>query len=715
MRWGSKISAVAVAAALLLSGCNNGIPTPESENVTRVADSTVVEAATTDADDLSVASSITTSDSSVTDNTDIFEQITDTSMPDPGISSMYGTYLDFSSPWKQRVSHVLLPLYSEQKERGSKWVKSKESVPTPYNLYNSMSLVSFCRDLDIPWESIEDNVRAWNGSVRYPAGTPHEEYEDIERFTEEELAALKTGGDETIVKLLASDYSIVVGENVFSPMWLYYHTVDDYKTAGIAPNTMCSLLEKYSKIDLTEETSNTIHSPLERYSKFDLTEEAWRAFRKKLILYAYSETCPDKDRIYTYETDISEPLGDDAFRIFEEFFYGEWECISNYENSVQTFDMTYNGSSFRFGRILGVFETDEIYVLHYNSGGTLECYVIEKSAPETMYSTDVLPSLGGIEEIKLGNDEPMKFINRKPAAAELKTGELSIPGLTYLFHIYGSDFEDYYREIIDRDGYRSISEDEELYLGNGYVLDNFTQYLVDMSEDNVTVALPYVHDKQESHQTAVYYELTFTKDANGEWSVEYAKSETYTTVYSFNGVEIPDELITEDGENYIRTSAAFIVSPVDGILSIVKHNDKYGNIVIRSCSSTLFKNEDNILEFGEQSAVVSEEVEVSGHLYIDRQNIDETYGRNGGIEFVPDGDTLPLFLSDRSREDNTGNPLFIGSIFESSPYYIGDEFADFMKNYNGGQVTVRLNNIRIALTANETDNSKATLMTIEGM
>lgn len=715
MRSGSKISAVAIAAVLLLTGCNNGIPTPESENVTRVADSTVVEAATTDADDLSVASSITTSDSSVTDNTDIFEQITDTSMPDPGISSMYGTYLDFSSPWKQRVSHVLLPLYSEQKERGSKWVKSKESVPTPYNLYNSMSLVSFCRDLDIPWESIEDNVRAWNGSVRYPAGTPREEYEDIERFTEEELAALKTGDDETIVKLLASDYSIVVGENVFSPMWLYYHTVDDYKTAGIAPNTMYLLLEKYSKFDLTEETSNAIHSPLERYSKFDLTEEAWRAFRKKLILYAYSETCPDKDRIYTYETDISEPLGDDAFRIFEEFFYGEWECISNYENSVPTFDMTYNGSSFRFGRILGVFETDEIYVLHYNSGGgTLECYVIEKSAPETMYSTDVLPSLGGIEEIKLGNDEPMKYVNRKPAAAKLKTGILSIPGLTYLFHIYGSDFEDYYREIIDRDGYQSIREDEELYLGNRYVLDSFIQYLVDTSKDSVTIALPYVHDKQESHQTAVYYELTFTKDANGEWSVEYAKSETYTAGYSFNGVEIPDELITEDGENYIRASASFVVSPKDGALFLVKSGDKLNGLVVEECSSTFFKNEDNTLTFGDQRVILSGETKVSGTIHIYADQIDD-YWKNGAIYFIPVDESFPVFFSDHYAEKKVGNELYIGSIFKSSGLYVGDEFADALKNCNGKHITVTLKDIEISMAVNETDNSKATLMAIEGM
>ncbi len=439
-------------------------------------------------------------------SSDPFEQITDTSMPEPGINSMYSTWLDFSSPWKQRVSHVLLPLHSEQKVRGSKWVKSKESVPTPYNLYNSMSLVSFCHDLNIPWENIEDNVRAWDGSVRYPPGTPPEEYEDIERFTEDELSAMRNGDTEEIAKQFASEYSVIIGENVFSPKWLYYHTAEDYKAAGIDPYSMHSLLEKYSELGLSE--------------------EAWRAFRKKLILYAYSEMSPEKDRVYTYELDVSEPLGDDAFRIFEDMFCGEWEYAGKYDRHNATFDMTYGGTSFKFGRIFGIFETDEIYVLHFNDGaGVLECYVIEKSAPDIMYNTDVLTSLGGIEEIKLGDDEPVKYINRKPAAAELKPGDLSIPGLTYLFHLYGSDFEEYYRAVMERDGYQSISEDEPLYLSYGYTADEYRRYLVDMSENSVTIALPYVHDNRDTNQTSVYYELTFTKDESGEWSVEYQKAD----------------------------------------------------------------------------------------------------------------------------------------------------------------------------------------------
>ncbi len=58
----------------------------------------------------------------------------------------------------------------------------------------------------------------------------------------------------------------------------------------------------------------------------------------------------------------------------------------------------------------------------------------------------------------------------------------------------------------------------------GYTADEYRRCLVDMSENSVTIALPYVHDNRDTNQTSVYYELTFTKDESGEWSVEYQKS-----------------------------------------------------------------------------------------------------------------------------------------------------------------------------------------------
>ncbi|MBO6300955.1 MAG: hypothetical protein J6N15_00765 [Ruminiclostridium sp.] len=437
-----------------------------------------------------------------TKDDNLFEQITDTSMPEPYDSMEYplGNF-DFYSLWQAKLFGADQIVHFDY-EKKNEYRKLVEGIETPYTLYDSPNFYGMARTMELTDDEITEAIKTINehfeNTINLLNNTSY-------IYNEEDIAVIKNADDSVAAQHFASEYSVVVGENVFSPKWLYYHTIEDYKAVGIDPYSMHSLLEKYSELGLSE--------------------EAWRAFRRKLILYAYSEMYPEKDRVYTYELDVSEPLGGDAFRIFEDMFCGEWEYAGKYDRHNATFDMTYGGTSFKFGRLFGIFETEDIYVIHYSSsGGTLECYVIEKSSPNVMYNTDVLTSLGGIEEIKLGDDELVKYINRKPAAAELKPGDLSIPGLTYLFHLYGSDFEEYYRAVIDRDGYQSISEDEPLYISYGYTADEYRRYLVDMSENSVTIALPYVHDNRDTNQTSVYYELTFTKDESGEWSVTYNRS-----------------------------------------------------------------------------------------------------------------------------------------------------------------------------------------------
>ena len=354
-------------------------------------------------------------------------QITDTSMPDPGISSMYGTYLDFTSPWKIKVSHILLGMSTSQGERGSEWYRenawktSNESILTPYGLYDSMDLVSFCRDLDIPWENIEECVRGWDGSVSYPAGTPKEEYEDIERFTEEELTALGNGDNEAIARLLASDYSIVVGENVFSPRWLYYHTTEDYKAAGIPAD------ELYHKMFT--------------YSELDITDEAWGAFKVKLSVYANSAY--DADTFAVNIADNGYAFSEKAFGIFEDVFYGEWEPAegNNAENNIV---LTYTKDMFTFESWVypfGILENDEYYVMPYMDSGVPECLAIRKDAPDVLYRgrwnrTDSAYSdhfADTVETFSVEREKgKYKRVNDTGYDRELHTGEIGVWGLLRL-------------------------------------------------------------------------------------------------------------------------------------------------------------------------------------------------------------------------------------------------------------------------------------------
>lgn len=58
---------------------------------------------------------------------------------------------------------------------------------------------------------------------------------DDQLITRQELDIIYSGDEEAITRTLASDYAIVVKDRVYSPYWLYIHSAEDYKAAGISP------------------------------------------------------------------------------------------------------------------------------------------------------------------------------------------------------------------------------------------------------------------------------------------------------------------------------------------------------------------------------------------------------------------------------------------------------------------------------------------------
>ncbi len=81
-------------------------------------------------------------------------------------------------------------------------------------------------------------------------------------YTDEEISALISGEKKDVIKSFASEYSIVIGDKIYSPVWVYSHSIDDYTAAGI--------------------TNEMIDQKLALYSEFNLTNEAATAFESKL-------------------------------------------------------------------------------------------------------------------------------------------------------------------------------------------------------------------------------------------------------------------------------------------------------------------------------------------------------------------------------------------------------------------------------------------------
>jgi hypothetical protein len=81
-------------------------------------------------------------------------------------------------------------------------------------------------------------------------------------FTKDEIEALLSRDVERVLEQFATEQSVVVGDRVYSPFWLYINTPEDIKAAGI--------------------TAEMIEEKLPLYAEFNFTEEATLAFEEKL-------------------------------------------------------------------------------------------------------------------------------------------------------------------------------------------------------------------------------------------------------------------------------------------------------------------------------------------------------------------------------------------------------------------------------------------------
>lgn len=99
-------------------------------------------------------------------------------------------------------------------------------------------------------------------ALEYYLNTP-EEYEHIEY---KDLDIIYSGDMELITKSFASELSIVVGDRIYSPEWVYTHSPEDYKAAGITKEDILSKVEQYSRIIFTDEARQAFSEKLSAYT-----------------------------------------------------------------------------------------------------------------------------------------------------------------------------------------------------------------------------------------------------------------------------------------------------------------------------------------------------------------------------------------------------------------------------------------------------------------
>lgn len=140
------------------------------------------------------------------------------------------------------------------------WVDEiKATIPAGKNLQEEINCCAFIRDMKIPREKVE-GVCEWYEGI-FPGRI---------LYTDAQIDAIYNGTDEDVIREFASPYAIVIGTKIYSPKWLYEHTVEDYVAEGITFELFRSRLPQIMIPCDLEELWTTI---LDKYDAFRKLEE----------------------------------------------------------------------------------------------------------------------------------------------------------------------------------------------------------------------------------------------------------------------------------------------------------------------------------------------------------------------------------------------------------------------------------------------------------
>lgn len=99
--------------------------------------------------------------------------------------------------------------------------------------------------------SIEDYPNVYS-FINHFGVSEEEVREAVTTMTDDELDTLLEGDIEKVTMTFATEYSIVSGENVYSPYWVYVHEVEDYETAGLTPEELENKISYYASFKYSD-------------------------------------------------------------------------------------------------------------------------------------------------------------------------------------------------------------------------------------------------------------------------------------------------------------------------------------------------------------------------------------------------------------------------------------------------------------------------------
>jgi len=135
---------------------------------------------------------------------------------------------------------------------------SENSSPS---LMGHANLFSFIKTFNLDENTIREYLK-WQNEWFIEMNQP-----EYTLFTEEDLNIIFTLDDAKANEYFASDYSVVYGGKVYSPEWIYNHSIEDYQAENIPVELIQAKREMYDKIPFTDEARKALDEKLTSYSE----------------------------------------------------------------------------------------------------------------------------------------------------------------------------------------------------------------------------------------------------------------------------------------------------------------------------------------------------------------------------------------------------------------------------------------------------------------
>lgn len=132
------------------------------------------------------------------------------------------------------------------------------------------------------------------------------EYESV-RITQEQFDIIFSGDIELITKTFASEYSIVIGENIYSPEWVYTHSKSDYAAVGLSMDEIIQKAPMYASLNLSGAARNALSDKLSSYTGVEINIEPVQSYSENPTNFIIEEVAieEDVDSDYDNETPVN--------------------------------------------------------------------------------------------------------------------------------------------------------------------------------------------------------------------------------------------------------------------------------------------------------------------------------------------------------------------------------------------------------------------------